>query len=428
MNGRINVMQKINNFIFVSILLLISLFVFFFVPRNKHQVFEVKLGENGFVPNQLTVQKGDSVRFTSSLNTPFWPASDPHPLHTIFPQFDPKKPISPTGSWTFKTTKIGEWNYHDHLFPSYKAKLFVISKKNWILRNTVLKREELNKMVESLGPEKTYQNLKKIYDQSSASTHITFHLLGEVMYTKFGIEGVNYCDNYAGFGCYHGFFIKAVSDKGLGVATQLDEKCVEIFGLNGLGCPHGIGHGLVEYFGLGKIKEALSICAKLSWKGPLFGCSGGVFMENNFPTVFDKNGSSNVVIRGVGNNLFEPCAGLDSKFRQSCYFEQTSWWNQVLGSDYDKVGKLCSSLKIVKERESCLLGMGNSIAESSLYNTNTVINGCSKLQNKNSEAICRAGGAWAFFSNPEKREQSQDVCAGLGLYEKLCLDKRILVK
>lgn len=403
--------------------------IVYFVSQNSNsKEHEVVLGENGFSPKELTIQKGDRVKFRSNLDDPFWPASDPHPLHTVFSAFDPKKPVNPEAFWEFRFSKLGEWTYHDHLFPAYKGKITVLSKNTFESRNKILTRDEVLKLINKNGPEKTYLELKKIYDPSGAFAHTTVHLFGEVLYTKFGLSGINYCDNFAGFGCYHGHFIKAVSDKGLDIAIELDKKCVEKFGPMGLGCPHGIGHGLVEYFGLGKVKEALTICAKLSWQGPLFGCSGGVFMENNFPTVFDKNGVGKVTTREPGDNLFEPCQNLDSKFKQSCYFEQASYWNSVLNSDYDKIGKLCLSLGVVNQREACLLGMGNSIVEVSAYNANTLLLGCSKLQDKHSQAICVAGGSWAFFSNPDKRNESEGICRGLSTYEKLCMDRRILVK
>ncbi len=392
----------------------------------KH--YEVTLSKDGFAPNVLTVQKGDTVVFKTNAGEPFWPAADPHPLHTIFPSFDPKKPINPDASWQFKFSKIGDWSYHDHLFPSFKGRIIVLSKKDFETRNKVLKRSEVEALLAKNGPDKTYSSLKKIYDATSAFAHTTFHLFGEVLYTKYGLNGISYCDDFGGFGCYHGLFIKAVSDKGLDVATELDQKCIEKFGKQGLGCPHGIGHGLVEYFGLGKVNEALSICLKLTWQGPFFGCSGGVFMENNFPTTFDKNGVGKVAAREAHGNLFEPCLSVPSNFKQSCYFEQASWWNQIFLSDYAKVGKFCSQVASTTQSEACLLGVGNSAVETNFYNKDAVITACKQMQNKYSESLCRAGASWAFFANPQYRSLSEGLCLGLGQYEKTCLARRILVK
>lgn len=404
---------------------------YFFITSTKDaKTYTVVLSENGFTPASLTVKQGDLIKFSTTLKDPFWPASDPHPLHSLYPQFDPKKPVNPGEVWTFKAGKIGLWAYHDHLFPANKGIINVVSKSSWEIRGKVLKRDDLLTMVGKDGPQKTYSNLKQIYDESSLYAHSTFHLFGEVLYTKFGLDGIQYCDNFAGFGCYHGFFIKAVSDKGLDVAIDLDKYCVEKFGPQGLGCPHGIGHGLVEYFGLGldKINQALVVCSKLTWQGPLFGCAGGVFMENNFPTVFDKNGVGTVTTREAHGNLLEPCLSVPDKFKMACYYEQASWWNQTFKGDYKKIGGFCSSLANSDQRDSCFLGMGNSAAEVGQYNINYVTDECAQISNKRSEAVCRAGGAWAFFANPAERALSESVCEGLGPFQSLCLDKRILVK
>src|SRR5260221_12536888 len=57
------------------------------------QNYAVTLGDTGFEPTTLTIKQEDSVTFTSKRGKPFWPASDLHPTHELYPQFDPKRPI-----------------------------------------------------------------------------------------------------------------------------------------------------------------------------------------------------------------------------------------------------------------------------------------------------------------------------------------------
>src|SRR6185369_3983316 len=82
----------------VTILLLVAMAIIF-VNMPKPTKYNVVLTDSGFVPNRLTIKKGDLVKFTTTTDSSFWPASDPHPLHTLYPQFDPKKPIAANGSW-----------------------------------------------------------------------------------------------------------------------------------------------------------------------------------------------------------------------------------------------------------------------------------------------------------------------------------------
>jgi len=108
-------------------ILLIALFAaFFFFAKSlpnlpKGQIHEVILGENGFSPNEISIKPGDSIKFTTSLNEPFWPASDLHPTHGIYPEFDPQEPIEHQNSWTFQFLKSGRWKYHDHLQPIFRG-------------------------------------------------------------------------------------------------------------------------------------------------------------------------------------------------------------------------------------------------------------------------------------------------------------------
>lgn len=115
-------------FIATASLLIISSF-FFFLSINSNQTnrlpegqtYEITLTENGFTPNEITIKPGDSIKFSTTLNKPFWPASDLHPTHGIYPEFDPQQPIDPQSSWTFKFLKTGRWKYHDHLNPSQRG-------------------------------------------------------------------------------------------------------------------------------------------------------------------------------------------------------------------------------------------------------------------------------------------------------------------
>lgn len=85
-----------------------------------------ELTEEGFVPKNLNVLKGQKVTFKTTRGKEFWPASDLHPTHGIYPEFDPQRPIPPDQSWTFQFNKIGEWRYHDHLYPHYRGTIKVV--------------------------------------------------------------------------------------------------------------------------------------------------------------------------------------------------------------------------------------------------------------------------------------------------------------
>lgn len=79
------------------------------------QVFEVIYDGSKFAPDSLSIKAGDVVIFKNKSKSAFWPASNPHPTHTDYPEFDAKKSIAAGQTYEFKFTKVGKWGFHDHI-------------------------------------------------------------------------------------------------------------------------------------------------------------------------------------------------------------------------------------------------------------------------------------------------------------------------
>jgi len=127
-------------FISISFLLLTSGGVYFLVTPEKNisspslvpdidvqsGSVSVVLTEAGFKPNQIVIEKGTTIVFSTELNKTFWPASNLHPSHSVYPAFDPKEPILPDKTWSFTFDDIGEWDFHDHLRSYFVGTIYVI--------------------------------------------------------------------------------------------------------------------------------------------------------------------------------------------------------------------------------------------------------------------------------------------------------------
>lgn len=85
----------------------------------------VTLTKDGFVPSMITIPLGTTVAFVTENGKIFWPASNLHPSHALYPEFDPLSPVQPDEAWSFTFTKAGEWRYHDHLAPYYTGTITV---------------------------------------------------------------------------------------------------------------------------------------------------------------------------------------------------------------------------------------------------------------------------------------------------------------
>ena len=77
----------------------------------------IEMNENGFTPDTVTIQKDTTVVFKNVGTEQHWPASDIHPTHGIYPEFDPQRPVPAGESWSFAFAKVGRWRMHDHLMP-----------------------------------------------------------------------------------------------------------------------------------------------------------------------------------------------------------------------------------------------------------------------------------------------------------------------
>lgn len=92
------------------------------VPEGAHVI---TLTKEGFEPAEITIRKGETVAFRSTAGDLFWPASNLHPSHGIYPEFDPKEPVQPDAVWSFTFDSVGEWKFHDHLAPYFTGVITV---------------------------------------------------------------------------------------------------------------------------------------------------------------------------------------------------------------------------------------------------------------------------------------------------------------
>ena len=95
--------------------------------------------DNGYVPSDITVTKGETVTFTNESSRGTWPATNIHPTHTLYPgsnrsdcesaepgvMFDSCKVLDVNEEWSFQFNEVGEWSYHDHIRPGDTGRVIV---------------------------------------------------------------------------------------------------------------------------------------------------------------------------------------------------------------------------------------------------------------------------------------------------------------
>ena len=86
----------------------------------------VEISEDGFSPNFLEILAGDSIEFVNTGELDHWPASNIHPTHELYADFDALRPILPGSSWIFVFFRAGLWSFHDHLNPQSLGQVVVL--------------------------------------------------------------------------------------------------------------------------------------------------------------------------------------------------------------------------------------------------------------------------------------------------------------
>ena len=100
--------------------------VAYFLPARSNGVeATILIKDTGFDPENIVIERGTKVIFKNIGEQLHWPASNLHPTHGIYPEFDPQQPIEPGGEWNFVFDKAGVWRYHDHLNPILRGTINV---------------------------------------------------------------------------------------------------------------------------------------------------------------------------------------------------------------------------------------------------------------------------------------------------------------
>ena len=281
--------------------------------------------------------------------------------------------------------------------------------------------------IAATGPEAAYAEFKAAYTERHFSDqHIAAHIVGALLFEALGAAGLAVCDSTFAFGCYHSFFASAIAKNGTGAVADLDRECVQRLGRGETGCQHGIGHGLMEYFGPHRLTEALISCERTTTVHPLLGCISGVFMEYNTPIAIGA--SATQTLRELdASEPTAPCPSLAERFRPSCYFELAPWWRNYFS--YQEMGNFCTGLNNVAEREACFLGIGYIIAPFSNYDLPTSQTECNRMPVRDSMLLCRSGLWWSYFVVPERRSLADDTCGDLTSQERsYCIQKGRLLR
>ena len=148
-------------------------------------------------------------------------------------------------------------------------------------------------------------------------------------------------------------------------------------------------------------------------------------MEYNFHTMGNETGLGEGR-RTAGENIYEPCDSLPTKYQPACYHEQVEWWESIVNLDWQKISQLCKTLSDNQENsKACYLAIGHYAAIRNNFNADLAAEICSILPTAETRALCSGRAAWLIINEPGERTSDPYIlCKQLeSPYNKQCEDR-----
>lgn len=433
----------------------ILLFLFLVIPAQAHEGnHTIVITSNGYFTQNISIDKEETIIFKNEDKKDHWPASNIHPTHQIYPEFDPLKPIKPGESWSFKFTKPGEWKYHDHLYPQITGVIIVKGEKkvdkkpvfSFAVKAQVAKLyyfffpEQLNKTLGNLNMHKVSKNndqtkfwiivlggkkfmQKLIHDSGGGSLvdcHREAHRAGRIGYELFGQlvfkDGTSDCHS----GYYHGAMEAFLKEKGTINLAENIEKLCESFTTNFtiFECLHGVGHGVTAYDDY-NIPLSLRTCGQLGTSFEKRSCYGGVFMEN-IVTSQGNGALQDHQTQWVNSNPQFPCSGVDqnSDIQEECYKMQTTRMLDLLNRDFLSVSDECLNAPNAY-KATCFQSLGRDAAGYTLRDPKKITDICIKVPMEYfNNCIAGAFNVIVDFWGEGLDSQAEDLCRQVPSFNK----------
>ncbi len=224
-------------------------------------------------PSEITIGQGEQVTFVSRASREIWPASDAHPTHGVYSEFDPKGGILPGETWEFVFDQPGIWDFHDHLKAELTGKITVLGEFGSAARACVDLRSgtsrascwetDFAKLIDEDGIDTALDKFVEFYESEpnfNSYCHDIMHYVGRASYEVYKLDKKTITrpeTSYCGYGFYHGFVESAFeqeSSAGLDVAKNYCSDLAQnpnfgsrhIVGPTVSACKHGIGHAIFD--------------------------------------------------------------------------------------------------------------------------------------------------------------------------------------
>jgi hypothetical protein len=222
--------------------------------------------------------------------------------------------------------------------------------------------------------------------------HVLAHIIGELLYDTEGFNGISYCTDDFNYGCYHGFSSRAVERDGETIIETLLASCGE----SAIDCEHGMGHGLLAYYGDQNVNKALQRCIPESDPAN-GGCRNGVMMEYLLNTM--RKADARTLMPYDPEAPDSPCQAIDAEYKPNCYFELAALWRVwSVSRGEDRAAQMqamghCEQVADASLRDICFKGAGGQISYVFERDDGSIRRECERMPQVGVEACLKGGFA-----------------------------------
>jgi hypothetical protein len=272
----------------------------------------------------------------------------------------------------------------------------------------VLVFETWKNKLDRAKPDQVYSEFKKAYHNINTNdAHTYSHIFGALLYINLGVKGIDICDSDFAYGCYHSFMAKAIEEQGTSVIYTLSRHCEDnLLDLQSVttGCQHGVGHGILSYYGytLHSLSHAVSVCQGFETPDERKACEAGVYMEYDFRTMLLDEG---VRREFVQSDPYDPCDKLEKKLQYSCYYWHMQWvidtfyTRMSIDDEFKEIGKMCSEIKETDNKQQCFSGAGHFVGQYVYWDIPIAAKVCKEFSDYGNAAVtgCLAAAKQAYI-------------------------------
>lgn len=83
--------------------------------KRAVQTYNINYTDTGFQPSFIAIRVGDKIRFRNESGADMWVASNDHPFHDDYVEFDAHGSVGRYGEYIFTFDRVGTWGFHNHV-------------------------------------------------------------------------------------------------------------------------------------------------------------------------------------------------------------------------------------------------------------------------------------------------------------------------